>query len=60
MRVDTCYYLHSWFTFCNVFLLLVKKKEGMEESLLKDGVSTGVTTIIGSSGNSHLPAQGES
>ena len=32
----------------------------MEESLLKDGVSSGVTTIIGSSGNSHLPAQGES
>ena len=31
----------------------------MEESLLKDGVSSGVTTIIGSSGNSHLPAQGE-
>ena len=59
MRVDTCYCLHSC-TFCNVFLLLVKKKEGMEESLLKDGVSSGVTTIIGSSGNSHLPAQGES
>ena len=33
----------------------VKKKEGMEQSLLKEGV----TTIIGSSGNSHLPVQGK-